>query len=225
MKNLEKLIKFSFKNQRLFREALTHKSYAIEANKKKFNERLEFLGDSVLSLSVSSYLFKKYPKIDEGELSRLRSAIVSGESLTVWARDIKLGDYLFLSRGEDVTGGRSRGSTLADALEALIGAIYLDSGYAAAEKFVLNRLKRRKFLRLDYKSQLQEIIQKKYKIPPRYSLVNETGPDHNKTFQIEVWVGEKSFGCGAGKTKKQAEQLAAGAALEKLKTTINEGEE
>lgn len=217
-KELQKVIKIKFRNQRFLTEALTHKSYAIESVPPvRDNERLEFLGDSLLSTIVSSYLYKAHPEDDEGLLSQRKAHLVSRKTLYHWAKEINLGKYLYLSRGEEATGGRERESILANAFEAVLGAIYLDKGFTGAEKFILQRLKQKKFVqKIDCKSQLQEILQGKYKLVPEYRVIKESGPDHNKTFEIGVYFKKKLLGRGMGKSKKEAEQEAAKNALNKL---------
>jgi ribonuclease-3 len=217
-KELQKVIRIKFHNQQLLNEALTHKSYAVETvPPRRDNERLEFLGDSLLSAIVSSYLYKTRPQDDEGLLSQQKAQLISRKTLYNWAKEINLGQYICLSRGEETTGGRERESILANAFEALLGAIYLDRGYPTLEKFILQRLKQKKFVqRRDYKSQLQEIIQGKHKLVPAYRVIKETGPEHNKTFEIGVYFKKKILGRGTGKSKKEAEQEAAKNALEKL---------
>lgn len=217
-RELEKKAGVKFKDAELLREALTHKSHAMERNETVFNERLEFLGDSVLSIAVSEYLFKRFPSYDEGRLSKIKSQLVSRTSLVEWARDMDLGKYLFISLSEESTGGRNRDSILANAFEALIGAILLDAGFESARRFIVKHLdKKKKLVENDYKSQLQETVQKRFKIPPEYEIVSETGPDHDKTFKISVRVKTHVLGHGTGKSKKEAEQAAAKEALRKLK--------
>lgn len=208
-----------FKNRALLEEALTHKSYAMERGRDAlFNERLEFLGDSILSAAVANYLFNRYPDSDEGRLSQLKSMLVSRVSLTAWGREIGLGQFLRLSEGEHATGGRERSSIVGNAMEAVLGAMYLEAGYEAAQKFIEKMLsKRRRMINPDYKSRLQEWAQKKYKIPPDYRVLRSYGPDHAKTFEIDVSIGNVSLGTGTGKSKKESEQAAAHDALQRLK--------
>ncbi len=216
--DLQRGIRVKFKNQKFLEEALTHKSHAMEHGKKFFNERLEFLGDSILSTVVAHYLFKRYPTEDEGYLSKLKSQLVAGYALAIWARDIDLGNYLFLSVGEEATGGRQRESLLANAFEALVGAIFLDAGFTTAQRFIIRLLSKKKhFIESDHKSKLQELIQKRYKTPPHYTVVHETGPDHAKIFLMEVRVRHRLLGQGEGHSKKEAEQAAAAKALEKIR--------
>ena len=216
---LEKILGVKFKNKALLEEALTHKSFAMErAGKIPFNERLEFLGDSVLSSAVAHYLFERYPDVDEGRLSQLKSMLVSRPSLTVWGRDIEVGKYLRLSEGENATGGRERDSILGNAMEALLGAMYLEAGFDQTKVFIDKLLsKRKRLVTSDHKSKLQEWAQKKYKIPPNYVVSRSSGPDHAKTFEMNVTMGSDILGSGAGKSKKEAEQAAARDALRKIK--------
>jgi ribonuclease-3 len=216
---LEKILGVKFKNTALLEEALTHKSFAMEqGGKVAFNERLEFLGDSVLSSAVAHYLFNRYPDVDEGRLSQLKSMLVSRPSLTVWGREIEVGKYLRLSDGENATGGRERDSIVGNAMEALLGALYLEAGYDKAQKFIDKLLaKRKRLVTADHKSRLQEWAQKKYKIPPSYVVSRSFGPDHAKTFEINVAISNEILGSGSGKSKKEAEQAAARDALKRIK--------
>lgn len=219
MAALEKGVRVKFKNRKLLEEALTHKSYAIEKGSRLFNERLEFLGDSILAAVVAHYLFKRYPADDEGRLSKLKSQLVARPALVAWAREIGLGQFLWMSEGEEATGGRDRESLLANACEALIGALFLDQGFSAAQRFIVRLLsKKKRIVETDYKSKLQELIQKRYKIPPSYLLAAETGPDHAKTFSMEVRVRKRLLGQGEGHSKKEAEQAAAFMALKKIRS-------
>src|SRR5882724_5769433 len=216
---LEKILGVKFKNTALLEEALTHKSYAMEqGGRMTFNERLEFLGDSILSAAVAHYLFERYPDVDEGRLSQLKSMLVSRPSLTVWGREIEVGQYLRLSEGENATGGRERASIVGNAMEALLGAMYLEAGYERAQKFIDKLLaKRKRLVTADHKSRLQEWAQKKYKIPPSYAVRRSFGPDHAKTFEMEVTISSEVLGSGSGKSKKEAEQAAAKDALKNIK--------
>lgn len=216
---LERLLGVKFKNHALLEEALTHKSYAMErAGALPFNERLEFLGDSVLSAAVADHLFKRYPDVDEGRLSQLKSMLVSRPSLTAWGREIGLGEFVRLSDGEAATGGRDRDSILGNAMEAVLGALYLEAGYEPTHAFIDKMLaKRKRLVTADYKSKLQEWAQKKFKIPPDYVLKRSYGPDHAKTFEMEVIIDSQSMGTGSGKSKKEAEQAAAKDALKRIK--------
>src|SRR6185312_6760814 len=203
---LERILGLHFKNAALLEEALTHKSYAMERpGGLPFNERLEFLGDSILSAIVAHYHFDRYPDVDEGRLSQLKSMLVSRPSLTVWGRDLGIGQFLRLSEGENATGGRERDSIVGNAMEALLGALYLEGGFEAAKKFIDKLLsKRKRLVTVDHKSRLQEWAQKKYKTPPDYVVTRSFGPDHAKTFEIEVSVSRQVLGAGAGKSKKEA---------------------
>ena len=211
---LEQRIGYKFENFDLLVKAMTHSSYANEHRyeKKENNERLEFLGDAVLELISSDYLFAKYPETPEGVLTKKRASMVCEPTLALCAREIPLGDYLLLGKGEDATGGRKRDSIVSDAMEALIGAIYLDGGFANAkefiERFILKDLENKKLF-YDSKTILQEIVQSNFKEPVSYELLGEKGPDHNKVFEVAVRIGDDRYGVGAGRTKKAAEQEAA----------------
>lgn len=219
MKEFQQEIGYIFKKQSLLKEAVTHSSYANEGKRSyKNNERLEFLGDSVLSVIVANYLFLKYPKLPEGELTKIRAALVCDRSLASFANSIHLGDYLLMGRGEEHSGGRSRMSNLEDAFEALVGAIYLDGGLEAAQKFVLKFIPKdldvsRIKTASDYKTALQEIVQQNPEEKLTYVLASESGPDHDKSFEVEVHLNSNVIGTGTGKSKKQAEQAAAKKAL------------
>ena len=221
MEDLERKIGYQFKNKALMKEAITHSSYAKERKSQhiKYNERLEFLGDAVLSIVVSDYIFKHCPELPEGELTKLRASLVCEKSLFEFAKIIDLGKYLILSKGERNNGGAERPSILSDAFEALIAAIYIDGGYEPASKHILNfvipaiknsKTKKNK----DYKTTLQEIVQKNPGEKLEYVLVAESGPDHNKHFVVEVHLNSNVIGKGGGGSKKEAEQQAAQEALE-----------
>ena len=213
-KNLEQVIGYAFHDKTLLSHALTHSSYANERHwdKTKCNERLEFLGDAVLEVISSDFLFHKYPDMSEGEMTKLRASLVCEPSLAYCAEAISLGSYLLLGRGEDMTGGRERPSVVSDAMEAVIGAIYLDGGLANAKEFIyhfiLNDIEHKQLF-YDSKTILQEMVQAGGQDMLSYELLKEEGPDHNKTFEVRVMLGEKELGRGAGRTKKAAEQLAA----------------
>ena len=214
LKELQNTIGYSFKNDRLLSHALTHSSYANEKHwdKTKCNERLEFLGDAVLELLSSDFLFKNYPTMPEGEMTKLRASLVCEPTLAFCAEAISLGDYLYLGKGEDLTGGRKRPSVVSDAMEAMIGAIYLDGGLANAKEFVLRFILNdieHKQLFYDSKTILQEMVQAEFKDSLVYELLKEEGPDHNKTFEVSVKIGGRVIGRGIGRTKKAAEQVAA----------------
>lgn len=218
MKTLEKRMNYSFKNRAYLMQALTHSSFANERNNgSKSNERMEFLGDSVLSLISSQFLFETYPDMPEGELSKLKASLVCTESLSGFARQIHLGDYLFLGKGESHTGGAERPSILEDAFESLIAAIYLDGGLECARTFVLGFLKpaleNHNINFKDYKTTLQEVIQQNPDQSINYVFVGSSGPDHDKVFEAEVRLNSNVIGRGKGKSKKSAEQAAAREAL------------
>ena len=221
LKKLERSIDYKFHDFNLLKKSMIHSSYANEMHLAKYecNERLEFLGDAVLELISSEFLFFDESKMQEGDLTKWRASIVCEPSLAFCARQIHLGDYLLLGKGEEVTGGRKRDSITSDALEALIGAIYIDGGFASAKefitRFVLNDLDNRKLF-YDSKTILQEIVQANFKEVITYRLVGEEGPDHNKSFHSAVYIGEQEFGRGVGRTKKAAEQEAAYHSILKL---------
>ena len=221
MQELEKRIGYTFRNKALLKEATTHSSFANEHKSQhiKYNERLEFLGDAVLSIVVSDYIFKNCPELPEGELTKLRASLVCEKSLFDFAKQINLGNYLVLSRGERHNGGASRPSILSDAFEALLAAIFIDGGIEPAKKHVLSfivpAIKNSKQKRVkDYKTTLQEIVQKNPGEKLEYVLIGESGPDHNKHFVVEVHLNSNVIGKGGGRSKKEAEQQAAREALE-----------
>ncbi len=220
MKELEKRIGYHYRNLSYLENALTHSSYANEVRHGvKSNERLEFLGDAVLSIVVSDYLFRHCPEMPEGELSKLRASLVCEKSLCRFSRSLGVGDCLKLSRGEKNLKGNERPSILADAFEAIIASIYLDGGMEQAKKFILRfvepeiRSPRPKAFK-DYKTTLQEIIQKNPEEHLCYVLIGEEGPDHDKHFSVEVHLNNNVIGRGGGRSKKEAEQQAAREALE-----------
>ena len=220
MKNLQETLQYQFKNVRWLETALTHSSYANETKHgMPCNERQEFLGDAVLSVVVSDYLFRQHSDMPEGELTKLRAALVCEKSLCQFAQSIGLGGYLRLGRGEEITGGRERPSILADAFESVIAAIYLDGGMEAAREYVLRFIRgaeedRHTASFKDYKTILQEIIQQNPEEKIVYVLTEENGPDHNKEFVVEVRLNSNVIGTGRGRSKKNAEQMAAKEALE-----------
>ncbi|NLJ16593.1 MAG: ribonuclease III [Clostridiales bacterium] len=219
MIELEKNIGYVFKNRELLKEALTHSSF-VNGDHSRCNERLEFLGDSVLSVTVSQHLFENLKDSPEGDLTKLRAALVCENSLYEFAKLINLGHYLYLGKGEEHTGGRERRSILADAFEAVIAAIYLDGGLDKARSFVLKfipsvkELKSGKLLFGDYKTILQEIIQRNPEEHICYEIVSENGEAHNKVFVSNVLLNGQKIGSGEGKSKKEAEQAAAKSAIE-----------
>lgn len=212
---LEDKIGYHFTNGELLLTAVTHSSFANEQRRgQDFNERLEFLGDSVLSIVVSDYLFELHKDLPEGDLTRTRAALVCEGSCFKFAKQIDLGEYMRLGRGEELSGGRTRSSILADAFEAVIAAIYLDGGLDAARTFILPFVKAEKINQDDYKTRLQEIIQQNPEERLRYVVTGESGPDHNKSFTVEVHLNSNVLGAGTGHSKKAAEQQAARQALE-----------
>ena len=220
MQPLEGRINYKFRNSLLLAEALTHPSLAYESKRPHFdNQRLEFLGDAVLQLVVTEALYKLFPDAAEGDLTKLRSRVVSRRALARFAMVIHLGDYVLLGKGEESTGGRRRLSTLADAFEALIGAIYLDTGRRAAERFILALFEKEIEEMVDCpdernpKGELQECIQAIAPVSPVYRIVSETGPDHRRVFQAEVIWRDQLLASGKGKSKKEAEARAAAEAL------------
>ncbi len=224
LKAFEEIIGYRFTNEELLKNALTHSSYANENRQKHvvYNERLEFLGDSVLSLVVSNYIFENYPNLPEGDLTKTRAAIVCERSLCACAQNIEMGNYLILGHGEEQTGGRTRASILADAFEALIAAIYLDSNFSVVREWLLGQLydtivsavNGKTFT--DFKTALQEKVQVHGAVDIHYEVVGESGPDHRKTFTVHVLVNDKLMGMGEGSSKKNAEQMAAADAMAKL---------
>ncbi|HIE65586.1 MAG: ribonuclease III [Nitrospira sp.] len=225
LKSLEKELSYLFDDPVRLRQSLTHKSYLNE-NKEmgvKDNERLEFLGDSVLGLIISDALMERFPEASEGDLSKMKARIVSEETLARIAKGIDLGSYLYLGRGEERTLGKEKPSLLADAMEAVIAAIYLDKGFTPVREVVLKQFEQclkevtlSKFAS-DYKTELQEQCQKRFGTLPVYAVVQETGPDHQKRFEIEIRINDAAYGLSSGNSKKEAEQGAAKIALEKLR--------
>ena len=221
---LEDRIKYVFNDKKVISTAITHSSYANERKAKNlsYNERIEFLGDSVLSLVISEYLYKMYPKLPEGELTVTRAKIVCENSLAKCAVDIGLGDFLLLGKGEELSGGRKKASILSDAFEALIGAIYIDGGFDTAKGFILKYMETivkdcvEGKLFYDFKTQLHELVQQNGEHHIVYSVIHESGPDHNKTFVTEVRINNIVTGEGKGRSKKESEQNAAKDALNKF---------
>ncbi len=212
-----------FRRLELLNLAFSHRSFVNEQGEDvDNNEKLEFLGDSVLGLVISEYLFIEYPEMAEGDFARIKSFVVSEDSLSEFARRTKVDNFILIGKGEEYSGGRKKKAILADCLEAIIGAYYLDSGYKPVKKFILEYLvpEIQKVLdnkhKKDYKTLLQEYVQKSFKTYPRYSVVKKTGPDHNRQFWVSVTVGKKIFGPGKGQNKKEAEQEAAGIAFTAL---------
>ena len=214
MKQLEKNIGYHFRDKNLLKTAVTHSSFANEnRGGLAYNERLEFLGDAVLQLVTSEKLFKENPDMPEGRMSKQRAALVCEDALAGYSKEIQLGDFMQLGKGEEATGGRNRPSILADAFEALIGAIFLDGGMDNAKRFVRRFLDVAHTSLKDYKTLLQEIIQKNPGERLSYVVIGESGPDHDKVFNVEVHLNSNVIGKGTGKSKKQAEQAAAKEAL------------
>ena len=222
-RELEKKIGYTFREKGMLRQAMCHSSYANEHKPRPAadNERLEFLGDAVLEIISSDFLYHQYPKMPEGDLTKLRASIVCEPTLALCAREFELGKYLLLGKGEEHTGGRERNSILSDAMEALIGAIYLDGGFASAKEFVLKFILtdiEHKKLFYDSKTILQELVQRDFKDEEIcYEVVGEEGPDHAKKFIVEVRIGNRKAGEGEGSTKNAAEQAAAYRAILALK--------
>ena len=219
---LEKRIGYEFQDKKLLKKAMTHSSYTNEKNIEKIdcNERLEFLGDAVLEIVSSEFLYQKYPDLPEGNLTRKRASMVCEPSLAISAREMELGSFLLLGKGEDMTGGRERESVTSDAVEALIGAIYLDGGIASAKEFIMSHVLNdieNKALFYDSKTILQELVQGKKMGEPQYHLIDAVGPDHNKSFIVELVIGDRKFGPCQGHTKKAAEQAVAYQAVLELR--------
>lgn len=222
LESVQENLNYKFKDIELLQTALTHSSYANEQSMKitDNNERLEFLGDAVVSLIVSQYLYKKYPNYPEGELTKIRAKVVCESSLAFIAKKINLGELLLLGKGEEATGGRTRESILGDASESLVGAIYTDSDYETTKKILLDKFENdlvhavaRGSLFIDYKTDLQENLQKRKRSRIEYNVSKEEGPDHNKVFHIDVLIDNSVVGQGSGRNKKEAEQMAAKEAL------------
>jgi ribonuclease-3 len=224
VKEFQNIIGVNFQNMSLLEQALVHSSYINENPEYTLghNEKLEFLGDAVLGFYVAEKLYKDYPDTNEGQMTKFRAALVSRDALARVTKSIRLGDFLYLGRGEESSGGRHKKANLAGALEAVIAAVYLDRGENETRDFILRILDKemkridRKDIIIDYKSRLQETIQSKYQTAPGYRLVSEKGPDHDKTFTVEVIVNETVLGRGTGKSQKEAETEAARFALENL---------
>ena len=223
MEKLEEKIGYSFKDKGLLQTALTHSSYANEKHDRSLSyERLEFLGDSILGLVTAEFLYSHEPALPEGRMTRLRAELVCEGSLKKVAEELGIGEHMRLGKGEERSGGRSRASILADMVESVIAAIYLDSGMDAARSFIIERLLKNADLGeqhriADYKTELQELVQRKSDSHISYELTGESGPDHDKTFSFCVYINGAAAGHGSGRSKKEAEQAAACAALEKMR--------
>jgi ribonuclease-3 len=221
---LQKIMGITFTDLSLLEQAVVHSSYINEnpGIVSGHNERLEFLGDAVLDYVITDKLYREYPDADEGQMTRLRASLVRGETLANAARSINLGDFLYMGRGEESSGGRDKTTNLAGALEAVIAAIYLDRGEATAKDFVLKVLEEKwdevvnSGTGRDFKSRLQEVTQSRFQVIPSYRMLSESGPDHDKTFTVEVTANHEVLGRGTGKSKKTAEMEAARAALKRL---------
>lgn len=225
---LIKKLGISFTNHALLKQAFTHSSYVNEHRKEKFldNERLEFLGDAVLELGVSQYLYKENATMSEGEMTKLRAAIVCEESLANFAQDLKFGDYTLIGRGEEQTGGRNRPALLADVFEAFLGALFLDQGYNSVitflDQYIFPKITTGAFSHgMDYKSKLQELVQKYKNATIEYHIIDEKGPSHNKEFNAQVQINDEVYKVGIGRTKKEAEQRAAKYALDTFSESIS----
>lgn len=223
IQSFKKRFKLNFKETPILLQALTHESYCHEKkNKFPSYEKLEFLGDTVLNLIISQYLYEKYPYFSVGQLAKTKAKLISRAILTTFGKKIQLGKYLFLGKGEEARGGRNRDSIISDSHEAVIGAIYLDQGMEKARNFVLQNfseiLEEINIKELDHKTTLQEYLQKKYKKLPVYKLADESGPAHQKIFTVQVWFKGQKLGTGRGNSKKAAEQAAAKKALKNYET-------
>ena len=222
LKTLQKTLGYKFKNTALLYTALTHSSYSNENKKSGIasNERLEFLGDSVLGMTVAGLIYKNNPDMPEGQMTKLRAELVCEKNLAALALSFRLGDYLILGRGEEKSGGRKRPSILADAVEAVLAAVYLDGGFKPVQSLIVKHLAPKKSIsdvaNTDFKTVLQEVIQEKAGQTLSYHITDESGPDHMKVFTVEVRLNGANLGIGAGKSKKAAEQAAARAALESM---------
>lgn len=222
MKTLEEKLGYHFHNPSLLENALTHSSYANEHHLGSLNsnERLEFLGDSILGMVVADNLYRTFPKLPEGDLTRLRANLVCEGSLVLVARQLELGSYLRLGKGEEASGGRTRPSIIADAVEAVLAAVYLDGGISQSRRiiqhYILDHMAEVQKASRDHKTYLQELVQRKSGQVLSYHLISESGLDHAKTFHMEVCLNGKSIGKGSGHSKKEAEQMAAKAAIELL---------
>ncbi len=219
IQELERLIDYCFSDKHFIRLALTRRSYAIEHNEKEYNQRLEFLGDSVLGLTIAEELYKRLPNVPEGQLTKLKAAVVCEKSLAVVANELDIPSFIYIGKGELNLNIQHLDSTTSDTLEAIFGAVYLDSGFEEAKKLILRLMEKqiqlsiRQINQTDSKTALQEIVQKKSKVDLEYVLVNESGPEHNKRFVSKVMHMGRTLGIGEGKTKKEAEKMAASNAI------------
>jgi len=221
-KELERILNYEFKDNQILINALTHSSYANENKNLKLssNERLEFLGDSILNFIISAYIYTSCPKLPEGEMTKIRASVVCEQTLKDISNQLGIAKYLQLGKGEEQTGGRKRPSILADVFEAVVGGIYIDGGLEAAKNFVLDKLEKIVLCAIkgtgmmDYKTTLQEELQKEGEVKITYEVITESGPDHDKEFKVQIKCNDKVLGIGLGKSKKEAEQAAAHKALE-----------
>jgi ribonuclease-3 len=221
---LQNIIEYEFNNLEVLVVALTHKSYLSDFGTQSCNnnERMEFLGDSILSMVVAEALYIRYSLESEGKLSQLKAQIISATNLSAWAKKIDLGNYVFLGKSGNTIEARQRESLLCDVFEALVGAIYLDGGFENVKKFILKFLDHQKeVLITDYKSRLQEIVQSVYKDIPEYKILKEFGPDHSKRFKAVVYINNKLFGAGVGSSKKEAHQSAAKKAIKNINQIVD----
>jgi len=218
----EKMLNIDFEDKNLLATALTHSSFAYENNSDNFNEKLEFLGDAVLGMVVTEYIYGRYTEMNEGKLAKLRASLVNAEILAQLSGKLNIGDYIFISNGAEQAGGRNNTSILADCLEALIGSIYLDRGYEVVKRFILDlmideiNIHAAKKILGDVKSTLQELTMAKWGALPEYKIEKQGGPDHKPVFEANVYINGNNFGHGIGKNKKQAEKIAAGEALKEI---------
>lgn len=224
LNKIQTLLEYRFKNEELLRTALTHRSYVNELKGEQVahNERLEFLGDAVLELVTSEFLYHKNEEMEEGDMSKTRASLVCEQMLSFCADKIQLGSFVFLGKGEDTSGGRRRASILSDAMEAIIGAIYLDGGYDSAKAFIMKYILcdiKNAGVFTDSKTKLQEIVQNTYKKQLSYRLISEEGPAHDKTFTVQAMMGEEPLEIGSGKSKKSATQDAAYRSILRLENT------
>ncbi len=227
---LEVSIGYAFRKKSLLKEAVTHKSFAYERHKESilFNERMEFLGDAVLSIIISDYLYHAYPEYTESELSKVRAYAVQEATLAEAAARLDIGSHLQLGKGEELTGGRRKPSLLANVFESVLGAVYLDGGIKKAKEFVLANLKHKadelitNNLLFDFKTKFQEVAQAEFGVLPKYSTHNEEGPEHSKIFEVNVFINEKMYGSGRGRSKKVAAQMAAEEGLKNIKDQTTE---
>lgn len=222
LQELVEKLNIKINNIEILNKALTHSSYVNENKELKLesNEKLEFLGDAVLGLVITEHLYNLYPDYGEGQLSKIKSRLVSSAVLAKISDELSLGEYILLGKGEEKSGGRERQSTLANVFESIIGAVYLDSGLKYIAHFIIDKFDRQflsKEIGKDYKSELQEFSQKKFKLSPVYHIISEIGPEHKKIFEVRVLIKGKEYGRGIGKNKKEAEQIASANAIAFLK--------